>query len=115
MNKILQPVFLFTLSVASLLIVSCSNRTSQGTTTDSVVTSDHTVVPKAADTVVIAADDSLKTMLMDATKDFPGVTAATDQGVVTLTGNITRDKLPKLMMAVNALHPKKVVNNLTIQ
>jgi hypothetical protein len=53
-------------------------------------------------------------MITDAVKDFPGVTATVDQGVITLTGNITRDKLPKLMMSVNALHPKKVNNNLTI-
>jgi predicted methyltransferase len=65
-------------------------------------------------TVVISADDSLKRMIPDATKDFPGVTASVDQGVITLTGTIDRDRLPKLMMAINALHPKKINNNLTI-
>ena len=54
-------------------------------------------------------------MSKDAVKDFPGVTANVNNGEVTLTGNITRDKLPKLMQSVNAMHPKKVNNNLTIK
>ena len=51
----------------------------------------------------------------DATKDFPGVTATVDNGEVTLTGNIKRDDLPRLMQSVQALNPKKVNNNLTIK
>jgi len=65
--------------------------------------------------VPIATDDSLTTNVQDATKDYPGVTATVDNGEITLTGEITRAKLPKLMMALNSLHPKKINNNLTIQ
>ena len=63
----------------------------------------------------ISPDDSLTTMAKDAIKDYPGVTATVNNGEVTLTGDITRAKLPKLMMAVQAMHPKKVNNNLTIK
>lgn len=65
--------------------------------------------------VTVSPDDSLTTMAKDAVKDYPGVTATVANGEVTLTGNIARAKLPKLMMAVNAMHPKKVNNNLTIK
>jgi hypothetical protein len=99
-----------------LILSSCQGKPSQTTTTDTAVVApvDNTTTKMPDTTVVISADDSLKRMLPDATKDFPGVTASVDQGVITLTGNINRDRLPKLMMALNALHPKKINNNLTI-
>jgi osmotically-inducible protein OsmY len=53
--------------------------------------------------------------LRDATKDFPGVQATVNNGEVTLTGTISREKLPKLMQSVQALNPTKVNNNLTIK
>ena len=95
---------------------SCKGKPSQTTTTDTatIAPADNTTTKTPDTTIVISADDSLKRMIPDATKDFPGVTASVDQGVITLTGTINRDRLPKLMMALNALHPKKINNNLTI-
>jgi osmotically-inducible protein OsmY len=65
--------------------------------------------------VQVSPDDALRQGVMDATKDHPGVTAMVNGGVVTLTGNISRDKLAKLMQTVNALQPKQVLNQLTIK
>jgi osmotically-inducible protein OsmY len=65
--------------------------------------------------VEIAKDDQLSNGVKDATKDFPGVTATVNNGEVTLTGNIKRDRLPVLMQSIHALNPKKVNNNLTIE
>ncbi|MBS1495856.1 MAG: BON domain-containing protein [Bacteroidetes bacterium] len=65
--------------------------------------------------VVVAADDALTSAVKDATKDFSTVTAAVADGVVTLTGTIEKSKLPKLMMALNGLHPKKIDNKLTVK
>ncbi|MEO7044143.1 MAG: BON domain-containing protein [Ferruginibacter sp.] len=65
--------------------------------------------------VVVSADDALTTSVKDATKDFPTVTAAIADGVVTLTGTIAKASLPKLMMALNSLHPKKIENKLTVK
>jgi hypothetical protein len=76
---------------------------------------DTTVV--AADTpepVTIAADNELTKGAKDATKDFPGVTATVENGEITLTGDITRDKLPTLMQSLSSLHAKKINNKLTI-
>ena len=65
--------------------------------------------------VDISGDAQIQQGLADATKDYPGVTATVNQGVVTLTGEIKRDKLTDLMQAVQGLSPKRVQNNLTIK
>ena len=102
--------------ILSTSIISCKSKNKQTTTLDTTInntTADTPVMQSAP--VQISPDDSLTTMAKDAVKDYPDVTASVNNGEVTLTGNITRDKLPKLMMAVNAIHPKKVNNNLTIK
>lgn len=58
--------------------------------------------------VVITADDSLTTAVNDAIKSFAGVTATVKDGVITLGGSIAKADLQKLMMALNALKPKKI-------
>ena len=81
----------------------------------SVVNNETVTPPVVAAPVVIAPDDALTTNVKDATKDFPTVTAAVADGVVTLTGTIAKSSLPKLMMALNGLHPKKIDNQLTVK
>jgi osmotically-inducible protein OsmY len=71
------------------------------------------IIPPA--TVTISGDDALMSGVKDATKDFPTVAASVAGGVVTLNGSIVRASLPKLMMSINALHPKKVENKLTVK
>ena len=65
--------------------------------------------------VVIAQDDPLTQGVNDAIKDLPGVTAAVNDGVVTLTGEIKRASLQKLMMTLHTLKPKKIDNQLTVK
>jgi hypothetical protein len=116
MKKKIFAGYFLAFGMLALIIGSCKGKPSQTTTTDTVAIApaDNTTTKMPDTTVVISADDSLKRMIPDATKDFPGVTASVDQGIITLTGTINRDRLPKLMMAINALHPKKINNNLTI-
>ena len=64
---------------------------------------------------VIAADDALTTGIKDATKDFPTVNALVNDGVVSLTGSISKASLPKLMQSISALRPKKIDNKLTVK
>ena len=65
--------------------------------------------------VVIAADDPLTKEVADATKDYPTVKTEVKDGVITLTGDIKRASLTKLMMTLHTLHPKKIDNQLTIK
>ena len=63
----------------------------------------------------VATDDALTQGVMDATKDHPTVKATVNNGVVTLTGEIKRDQLQKLMMTLSTLKPKRIENQLTIK
>lgn len=105
---------------AGVSFVACKSKDSGTTNTDTAPSmmepkqDNATVRPDTAQ-VMISPNDSLTNMAKDAVKDYPGVTANVSNGEVTLTGDITRAKLPKLMMAVQAMHPKKVNNNLTIK
>ena len=105
------------LMVAGVLTISsCKDKAKETDNTSSEISADTTsttMIP--IDTSTVVTDDALTTQLKDATKDYPGVTATVNNGEVTLTGTISRDKVPNLMQAVQALNPKKVNNNLTIQ
>ena len=94
---------------------SCKNKAKES---DSTTT---TVAPASIDTstltpppVTVAPYDTLAAGVRDATKDYPGVTANVENGEITLTGDITRDKLTRLMTSLHTLRPKKINNNLKI-
>jgi hyperosmotically inducible protein len=71
--------------------------------------------PPPAAMPVVAQDVALTKGVTDATKDFPAVKATVADGVITLTGEIKRAALPKLMQTLNSLQPKKIDNQLTIK
>jgi len=71
--------------------------------------------PVAPKPIVSAADSVLTKGVMDATKDFPTVKGEVAEGVITLTGSIKKSSLPKLMMTLNSLKPKKVENKLEVK
>jgi hyperosmotically inducible protein len=64
--------------------------------------------PPTASAPVITADEPLTRAVTDATKDYPGVKATVEGGVVKVAGNISADKWKKLKMTLDGLHPKKV-------
>lgn len=110
--------------VAGLFVTACKSKDSSNAANNDTTTTpvnpqpdNATVKPDTMATMApqVSPDDSLTTMAKDAVKDYPGVTATVSNGEVTLTGDIQRSKLPKLMMAMNAMHPKKVNNKLTIK
>jgi osmotically-inducible protein OsmY len=69
----------------------------------------------AAAPVQVSTDDALTTGVRDATKDHPTVTATVNAGIVTLTGDIKRDQLSKLIQTLNTLNPVRIENKLTIK
>jgi len=58
--------------------------------------------------VEITADDPLAKAVKDATKDFPGVTATVNDGVVSVSGELKSADWKRLKMALDGLKPKKV-------
>lgn len=73
------------------------------------------VMPREVAAPAISPDKALETGVIDATKDFPGVTATVHEGEITLTGSIKRSELTTLMQSLNTLKPKKINNQLTIK
>ena len=113
MKKIVfKSVLLFTLVLSAATFTSCKKEKAVEPPIETAVeTVDQTMV----EPVEIAPDTELTTNVMDATKDFPTVVATISDGEITLTGDITRDRLPALMQSLNALHPKKITNNLNVK
>lgn len=112
-SRIMKKQFL-TLGLAAVMLAgaSCKNKNKPAEPTTTPTTTAPNPTPTAP--VEIAGDETLRQGVTDATKDFPGVNAAVNNGVITLTGTVQRDRLPTLMQALNALQPKKVENNLTV-
>ncbi len=65
--------------------------------------------------LVNPVDAQLMSALVDALKDNPTVVAAVKEGVISLTGEIKKSDLPKLLQKVSALKPVKIDNQLTIK
>lgn len=71
------------------------------------------VVPPAPD--YSALDAAINAALPDALKDHGTVTAAVQDGVITLNGEIKESDLQVLIEKINALNPVQIVNNLTVK
>lgn len=107
-------LFLGFMLSSGVYFTSCKSKPKDtGNTVDTSTTMSPAPVTPAP--VEISSDDSLKTGVKDATKDFPKVKAEVNNSEITLTGEIERSKLPNLMMSLNSLRPKKINNQLTIK
>lgn len=65
--------------------------------------------------VEVSGDETLKSSVNDVVKKYNGVEAEVKDGVVTLRGEIKRDKLQDLIVSLNELKPRKVENELVIK
>lgn len=59
--------------------------------------------PPVVPVITDVAADALSKAVADALKDAPGVAGTVKDQILTLTGEISKDKVQKLMMALNAL------------
>jgi hypothetical protein len=64
--------------------------------------------------VVISPDEALKTTVAAALREYSKLVADVKDGVITLTGEVKRSDLPKVMQALSALNPKKIDNKATV-
>lgn len=110
MKKAILQLSVILFLVGGVSITSCKNKKS---TTETTNTTTRDTLPDAP--VEISTDTELTNGVQDATKDFPGVTATVSNGEITLTGKISKDRLPTLMQSLHSLKPKKINNNLTIE
>lgn len=99
-------LFVFGLTILMAGSYSCKSK-KDNTATETTTTTTPSTAP-----VEISDDDELENGVDAVIKDFPGVDADVDDGVITLTGTIDRDRYITLKQALDALRPKQVVNNL---
>lgn len=71
------------------------------------------VVPPAPD--YSALDAAINGAITDVLKEYNKVTAAVQDGIITLSGEIKEKELPALMEKLNALSPRQIVNNITVK
>ena len=64
-----------------------------------------TVTPPPA--LAASPDDSLSAGVQTVIKDFAGVSATVNNGIITVTGELQKSKVLVLKQALDALHPKK--------
>lgn len=66
------------------------------------------VTAPVASPITISPDETLSKAVVDAIKDYPGMTAVVKNGIISLKGTLSADKWKKLKMTLDALSPKKV-------
>ncbi len=76
-----------------------------------------TVTPPPPPAPVITPDQAFNTVISTAltASGLTGVTAVVADSVITLTGEVAKAELKKVMQVVNDLKPKKVVNELKVK
>jgi hyperosmotically inducible periplasmic protein len=110
MKKIPLILIMFLVLGGSIAVESCKSKKTANTTEQSKP--DET---KPGNTVQVSDDQTLRSSVNDVVKDYNGVTAEVDNGVVTLKGTIQKDNLQNLIMKIQELKPKKVENKLVIK
>lgn len=106
----LPTILLASFLAAGVGFTACKNK-AKDTPTTTVDTSTAPTLP-----VEVNSDDALRKGVDDALKDHPGVSATVNNGEITLSGTIERERWTKLNQTLMSLNPKKVNNqNLIIK
>lgn len=113
-KHLIKPLLFCALLLSAAQFPACKGKTKEATSADTAVATTDTTAATTTAPVNVAGDDELTKNTKDVVKDFPSVTANVKDGEITLSGSLSRERLQKLMMLLNALHPKKINNNLTI-
>ena len=113
MKKIILSTALATLLVAGY---SCKGKDKETTTYTTTTTNTTTAPTEPPPPVEISSDDSLNQGVADATKDIKGLQTRVENGVIYLSGNISREDNMRITPTLNSLRPKSINrDNLTVQ
>jgi hypothetical protein len=107
MNNLLLKcvVVAFVLTTGQAFFVACQD--ARGNKEQPVV------IAPDGDCLGVAPDDMLAEGVKAAIKDYPGVNADVEKGVITLSGNIEKGQLPELMTTLRSLRATRILNNVT--
>ncbi len=65
--------------------------------------------------VTIRPDEELRENAEKIISKYKNVQAGVSNGIITLRGEVKKDKLPQLMIDLNDLHPKRIENQLVVK
>lgn len=103
-------------ALATLLVAGYSCKGKEKETTTDTTTNTTTTPAPPPPPVEISSDDSLQQGVADATKDIKGLQTRVEDGVIYLSGNISRDDNMRITPTLNSLRPKSINrDNLTVQ
>lgn len=109
--------FFLSTALATLLMAgySCKGKGEKATSTDTNTTT-TTGTPTTAAPVNVASDDALRQGVTDATKDISGLQTRVENGVIYLSGTISREDNQRITPTLSSLGAKRIDrDNLTVQ
>ena len=65
--------------------------------------------------VTVRPDEELREDAQKIISKYKNMQAGVSNGIITLRGEVKKDKLPQLMMDLNGLHPKRIENQLVVE
>lgn len=113
----MKKIFLST-ALATLLVAGYSCKGKDKNTTTDTTTTNTTTTPGTTTTapVTVAGDDALRQGVQDATKDINGLQTRVENGIIYLSGTISREDNQRITPTLNSLRPQSINrDNLTVQ
>ncbi len=110
--------YFLSIGLATLLVTgfSCKSKDKNKAPENSTITTTTTTAPTTTTPVVVATDDALRQGVMDATKNVKGLQATVQDGVVMLSGTISKEDNMRITPTLNSLQPKRIDRtNLKVQ
>jgi len=103
--------------VADVTVKSKAEASAKGVEGVKSVTNNITLKPLPPAPTPAGSDQMLKGTIDESIKklNITGITVAVADGDVTLTGDVKKDDLAKVMQAVSATNPKHINNKLTVK
>lgn len=104
-------------ALLALLVFGYSCKSKDKTDTNTTTPTETTTTPTTPTSapVDVASDDALRSGVTDATKDIKGLTSRVENGVIYLTGTISREDNMRITPTLTSLRPKSINrDNLTV-
>ena len=105
-------------ALATLLVTgfSCKGKDENKTTETTTTNTTTTPAPQSDAPVVVNEDETLRKGVTDATKDVSGLQTRVENGVIYLSGTISKEDNQRITPTLNALRPKSINrDNLTVK
>lgn len=101
-------LLIFGLAALTAGSYSCKGKADKATDTTTTTTNTAEPAPTSTAPVEISGDEELRKGVTDATKDIKGLNTRVENGVIYLSGTISRDDNMRITPTLNSLKPKSI-------